>query len=257
MHTEMFLNEATQQNIATLSSRGYKVLPPASGRLTGSDSGIGRLPEPEEIVATALALLKPKDFAGKRFLVTAGGTQEPIDPVRFIGNRSSGKQGVAIALAAAARGAQVTLVGANIQPVNYLGVDFVAVETAAQMNAAVEDRLANSDYLVMSAAVGDFSSKVIAEEKIKRGVSGAQVTIELVGFAAETTEDSAQLRQLAAHKLMSKGCDLLVANDVSKGKVFGSDSNSVLILSKSGVEKAVEGSKDEVASVILDILGSV
>ena len=280
MHTEMFLNEATQQNIATLSSRGYKVLPPASGRLTGSDSGIGRLPEPEEIVATALALLKPKDFADKRFLVTAGGTQEPIDPVRFIGNRSSGKQGVAIALEAAARGAQVTLVGANIQPVNYLGVDFVSVETASQMYVAVEDRLANSDYLVMSAAVGDFSSKVIAEEKIKRGVSGAQVTIELVanpdillsattrisrdklavktvGFAAETTEDSAQLRQLAAHKLMSKGCDLLVANDVSKGKVFGSDSNSVLILSKSGVEKAVEGSKDEVASVILDILGSV
>ncbi|MEY3274242.1 MAG: hypothetical protein RLZZ279_374 [Actinomycetota bacterium] len=280
MHTEMFLNEATQQNIATLSSRGYKVLPPASGRLTGSDSGIGRLPEPEEIVATALALLKPKDFAGTRFLVTAGGTQEPIDPVRFIGNRSSGKQGVAIALAAAARGAQVTLVGANIQPVNYLGVDFVSVETASQMNAAVEDRLADSDYLVMAAAVGDFSSKVIAEEKIKRGVSGAQVTIELVanpdillsatarisrdklaiktvGFAAETTEDSAQLRQLAAHKLMSKGCDLLVANDVSKGKVFGSDSNSVLILSKSGVEKAVDGSKDEVASVILDILGSV
>ena len=148
------------------------------------------------------------------------------------------------------------------------------------MHAAVEDRLSNSDYLVMSAAVGDFSSKVIADEKIKRGVSGSQLTIELVanpdillsataritkdklsvstvGFAAETTEDSAQLRQLAAHKLMSKGCDLLVANDVSKGKVFGSESNSVLILSKSGVEQAVEGSKDEVASVILDILGSL
>ncbi|MFY7819844.1 MAG: phosphopantothenoylcysteine decarboxylase, partial [Rhodoluna sp.] len=152
------------------------------------------------------------------------------------------------------------------------------VETASQMSAAIEDRLADSDYFVMAAAVGDFSSKVIAEEKIKRGVSGAQVTIDLVanpdillsatarisrdklavktvGFAAETTEDSAQLRQLAAHKLMSKGCDLLVANDVSKGKVFGSDSNYVLILSKSGVEQAVDGSKDEVASVILDILG--
>jgi phosphopantothenoylcysteine decarboxylase/phosphopantothenate--cysteine ligase len=280
MHTEMFLNDATQQNIATLSARGYKVLQPATGRLTGEDSGIGRLPEPEEIVTTALALLKPQDFSGKRFLVTAGGTQEPIDPVRFIGNRSSGKQGVAIALEAASRGAQVTLVGANIQPLNFLGVDFVAVETAAQMFSAVEERLVSFDYLVMAAAVGDFSSKVIADEKIKRSGPGSQLTIELianpdillsatariakdklsvttVGFAAETTEDSAQLRKLAAHKLMSKGCDLLVANDVSKGKVFGSDSNSVLILSKSGIEQAVDGTKDEVASVILDILGSL
>lgn len=280
MHTEMYLNEATQQNIAMLSSWGYKILQPATGRLTGSDSGIGRLPEPEEIVATALALLKPQDFAGKRFLITAGGTQEPIDPVRFIGNRSSGKQGVAIALEAAARGAQVTLVGANIQPLNYLGVEFVPVETAAQMLATVERSLDNVDHLVMAAAVGDFSSKVIADEKVKRGASGSQIIIELVanpdillsatarisrdklavktvGFAAETTEDSAQLRQLAAHKLMSKGCDLLVANDVSNGKVFGWESNSVLILSKSGVEQTVDGTKDEVASVILDILGSL
>ena len=275
MHTEMFLNLATQANIDVLASRGLTVLQPATGRLTGEDSGIGRLPEPQEIVDAALALLVAKDFAGKRVVITAGGTHEAIDPVRFIANKSSGKQGVALAKAAAARGAQVTLIGANIAPVS--GVDFFAVETALEMQAAVEQALENCDYLIMTAAVADFRAKSPSQTKIKRATSGANTSIDLVanpdilhtavgiirerglstktvGFAAETADEASELRQLAAHKLMSKGCDLLVANDVSAGKVFGSDANSVLILSKSGLEKSVSATKAEVASVVLDIM---
>ena len=275
MHTEMFLNIATQANIDVLASRGLTVLQPATGRLTGEDSGIGRLPEPQEIVDAALALLVAKDLAGKRVVITAGGTHEAIDPVRFIANKSSGKQGVALAKAAAARGAQVTLIGANIAPVS--GVDFFAVETALEMQAAVEQALENCDYLIMTAAVADFRAKSPSQTKIKRATSGANTSVELVanpdilhtavgiirelglstktvGFAAETADEASELRQLAAHKLMSKGCDLLVANDVSAGKVFGSDANSVLILSKSGLEKSVSATKAEVASVVLDIM---
>lgn len=278
MHTEMYLNEATQANIETLQSRGLTILQPASGRLTGEDSGIGRLPEPERIVEAALALLEPKDFLGKHVVVTAGGTQEPIDPVRFLANRSSGMQGVAIAKAASARGARVTLIGANIAEVP--GLDFVAVSTALELQQALEPLLANCDYLVMTAAVGDFRVKRVFEEKLKRSVVGTETTLELVanpdilqsavariaasnlpvktvGFAAETASDLANLRQLAAHKLMSKGCDMLVANDVSGGKVFGSSDNSVLILSKSGVEHSVSGTKAQVASAVLDILGDI
>lgn len=275
MHSEMFLNPATQTNIATLESRGITVLNPATGRLTGEDSGIGRLPESEEIVEAALALLAAKDYAGKRVLVTAGGTHEAIDPVRFIANKSSGKQGVAFAKAASARGAEVTLIGANIAQVG--GVNFVPVETALELQEAVESRLKDTDYLVMTAAVSDFRVKSVSEQKIKRAVLGNNTSIELVanpdilhsavghirenglaiktvGFAAETARDSSDMRQLAAHKLMSKGCDLLVANDVTAGKTFGEDSNSVLILSKGGVEKTYSGTKSQVASVVLDIL---
>lgn len=278
MHSEMFLNPATQANIVTLENRGIAVLQPATGRLTGEDSGIGRLPEAEEIVDAALAKLVTKDFAGKRILVTAGGTHEAIDPVRFIANKSSGKQGVAFAKAALARGASVTLVGANIAPVG--GVDFVQVETALQLQEAVESRLNDIDYLVMTAAVSDFRVKAVSEQKIKRAVLGNNTSIELVanpdilhsavghireqglevktvGFAAETAHDSSDMRQLAAHKLMSKGCDLLVANDVSAGKTFGEDTNSVLILSQGGVEKTYNGTKSQVASVVLDILRQI
>ena len=278
MHTEMYLNEATQANIETLQSRGFAILQPASGRLTGEDSGIGRLPEPEQIVEAALALLEPKDFLGKHVVVTAGGTQEPIDPVRFLAKRSSGKQGVAIAKAASARGARVTLIGANIEEVP--GLNFVAVSTALELQQSLEPLLADCDYLVMTAAVGDFRVKRVFEEKLKRSVVGNETTLELVanpdilqsavakiaasnlpvktvGFAAETASDLANLRQLAAHKLMSKGCDVLVANDVSGGRVFGSSDNSVLILSKSGVEHSVSGTKAQVASAVLDILGDI
>ncbi len=278
MHTEMYLNEATQANVKTLQSRGLTVLQPASGRLTGEDSGIGRLPEPEQIVEAALALLEPKDFAGKHVVVTAGGTQEPIDPVRFLANRSSGMQGVAIAKAAAARGARVTLIGANI-PETW-GLNFVAVSTALELQAALDDVLPSGDFLVMTAAVSDFRVKDVSDTKLKRSVVGVEPTLELVanpdilqaavtrisesnlpiktvGFAAETAADTGQLRQLAAHKLMSKGCDLLVANDVSQGRVFGQPDNSVLILSKTGIERSVSGTKAEVASAVLDILGEI
>jgi phosphopantothenoylcysteine decarboxylase/phosphopantothenate--cysteine ligase len=211
-------------------------------------------------------------------IVTAGGTQEPIDPVRFLANRSSGLQGVAIAKSAAARGARVTLIGANIAEV--AGVDFVAVSTALELQNALDEFLADSDYLIMTAAVSDFRVKDVSDVKVKRSVVGQTPTLELVanpdilqlavskikalglatktvGFAAETASDFSQLRQLAAHKLMAKGCDLLVANDVSEGRVFGSPDNSVLILTKTGVERTVEGTKTEVASAVLDILGEI
>lgn len=278
MHTEMFLNEATQANIKTLESRGLAILQPAIGRLTGEDSGIGRLPEPEQIVEAALALLSPKDFLGKHVVVTAGGTQEPIDPVRFIANRSSGIQGIELAKAASARGARVTLIGANIAEVP--GVDFIAVSTALELQSALDAVLSGCDFLIMTAAVSDFRVKQVSEVKVKRSVVGQNPTLELianpdilqlavskindlglavktVGFAAETAPDISQLRQLAAHKLMSKGCDLLVANDISGGRVFGSSENSVLILSKTGIESTVSATKAEVASAVLDILGQI
>jgi phosphopantothenoylcysteine decarboxylase/phosphopantothenate--cysteine ligase len=280
MHTEMYLNDATQQNIKTLASRGIEILQPATGRLTGSDSGIGRLPEPELVFAASLSLLRPKDFLGKRFLITAGGTQEPIDPVRFIGNRSSGKQGIALAKEAASRGAEVVLIGANIEHIHWPGIHFVAADTAEMMSNAVDLHLATTDFLIMAAAVSDYRSSLVFNEKIKRNLAGAKLTLELeanpdilanstskikqlglstvsIGFAAESASDSSQLRQLAAHKIMTKGCDLIVANDVTGGRVFGEDTNSVIILTKSGVERQVEGSKADVASVILDILGSL
>ncbi len=279
MHSEMWLNPATQANVSLLKNRGIAVLTPAVGRLTGDDSGIGRLPEPEHIADSALSLLTLKDFAGKRILVSAGGTHEPIDPVRFIGNRSSGKQGIAIARRAAARGAQVTLIGANIEPISGSNLDFVAVETTEQLSSALEN-IQDYDALIMAAAVADFRVAEPANSKLKRSELGSRHSIELVanddllaravaqkehlnldclivGFAAETAKDDSDLRKLAAHKLMSKGCDLLVANDVSNGKVFASENNEVIILAKSAKESRFSGSKTEVADHILDILSNL
>lgn len=277
MHTEMWFDAATQANVATLTSRNITILEPDAGRLTGEDSGVGRLPEPEVIVETALALLQTQDLIGQHFVITAGGTQEPIDPVRFIGNHSSGKQGIAIAKAATHRGAKVTLIGANIASISARNVDFVAVSDARELQRAVEANLDKATALIMAAAVSDFRVESVSPKKIKRAIAGDKISIELVanpdilassvtrikadrlkcltvGFAAETAANESDLRQLAAHKLMSKGCDVLVANDVSNGQVFGSDQNSVLILAKSGIERAVSASKTEVANAILDIL---
>ena len=277
MHTEMWFNAATQANVATLTSRNITILEPDAGRLTGEDSGVGRLPEPEVIVETALGLLQTRDLIGQHFVITAGGTQEPIDPVRYIGNHSSGKQGIAIAKAAAHRGAKVTLIGANIASISARNVDFVAVSDARELQKAVEANLDKVTALIMTAAVSDFRVESVSPKKIKRAIAGDKISIELVanpdilassvtrikadglkcltvGFAAETAASESDLRQLAAHKLMSKGCDVLVANDVSNGQVFGSDQNSVLILAKSGIERAVSASKTEVANAILDIL---
>ena len=277
MHTEMWNNAATKANVSTLLSRSISILEPASGRLTGEDSGVGRLPEAELIVETALSLLVEKDLKAKRILITAGGTKEPIDPVRFIGNHSSGKQGIALAKAAAARGAEVTLLGANIDEVSAPNIRFVAVTDAAKLAHEVERRLDEADALIMSAAVSDFRVEQVSAKKLKRSVLGDKISLELVanpdilatatsrirndglrcltvGFAAETANDLADLRALAAHKLMSKGCDILVANNVTEGRVFGADSNEVVILAKSGIEKQASGSKLEVANAILDIL---
>jgi phosphopantothenoylcysteine decarboxylase/phosphopantothenate--cysteine ligase len=277
MHTEMWLNPATQDNVETLRARGYQILQPAEGRLTGDDSGIGRLPEPQEIFDAAISLVGSRDLHGKRILITAGGTREAIDPVRFIGNNSSGKQGTAIASAAAARGASVTLIGANIPPIKSEGIQFVSVTTATELDHEINQRISSSDILIQAAAVSDFKVKAPSKTKLKRSVLGDVITLELVanpdilaeavsrirsealacivvGFAAETVKDAGELSQLAKSKLKSKGCDILVANDVSAGKVFGSDKNNVLILSKQGTQESVTGSKTLVANAILDIL---
>ncbi|MEY4320224.1 MAG: hypothetical protein RLZZ471_165 [Actinomycetota bacterium] len=277
MHTEMWLNPATVANVEILRSRGYHIMEPASGRLTGSDSGVGRLPEPEEIFQSAMALVGNRTLQGKRLLITAGGTHEPIDPVRFIGNHSSGKQGIAIASAAALRGAQVTLIGANIDQVSANNINFVPVSTATELEKEVFARLNASDALIQAAAVSDYRVVEPKNKKMKKSVLGERVSLELVanpdilagavsriknekiacvtvGFAAETAASTDELVELAQNKLKSKGCDIIVANDVSGGKVFGSDTNSVVVLTKTGTKLEASGYKGEVASAILDIL---
>ncbi len=278
MHTEMWQNAATVANVATLRERGIEILEPAVGRLTGADSGPGRLPEPEEIVAAALALSAPQDLSGKRILITAGGTQEPIDPVRYLGNHSSGKQGIALATEATKRGAKVTLIAANVsEPISAIH-ELVRVSTAAELEAEVLGHLNFVDAVIMAAAVADFRVETAADKKLKRSEIGDEITLKLVanpdilaglvskidrdglkvvsvGFAAETALNPNDLQRLAEHKLESKGCDILVANDVSHGAVFGSERNSVLVLTKQGIVTSRDGSKAAIANHILDVLG--
>jgi len=280
MHTEMWNHEATQNNVQILESRGVRVLPPESGRLTGSDSGTGRLPEPETIVGFALGQLASQDFAGRKFLVTAGGTREPIDPVRYLGNRSSGKQGIAIAIEAQRRGAQVTFVAANIPSIPSELITVQRVQTASELSLIIDLKLAENDCLVMAAAVADYSVQSPAETKLKKSSTGSSVTLNLVenedilrkaamrverdglnivtvGFAAETSSSTGELGALAVKKLADKGCDLVVANDVSNGKTFDSDSNDVLIVTKTGRQVGAAGSKAVVASEILDVISGL
>jgi phosphopantothenoylcysteine decarboxylase/phosphopantothenate--cysteine ligase len=277
MHTEMWQNPATTANVANLKSRGVSVLEPASGRLTGSDAGVGRMPEPDEIVTAALSLISPHDLAGKKIVITAGGTHEPIDPVRFIGNRSSGAQGLALAKAAKARGAQVTLIAANVSLPMPDVAEYIAVETSEELETAVMRNLNYCDVLIMAAAVADYRVEEVSNQKIKRSQAGTEISLKLVanndilagacnkrdadslntliiGFAAETAGSHHQLEQLAVQKLNSKGCDLLVANDVSDGAIFGSNETSVLILEKTGGATAHSGSKLAVADRILDVI---
>lgn len=277
MHTNMWFNEATVQNTNTLRQRGYTVLEPATGRLTGGDSGVGRLPDPSEIVASASALLNSQDLAGVRFLVTAGGTQEPIDPVRFIGNRSSGKQGLAIAREANRRGAIVHLVAANVDGDLSEFAQLTRVQDASALHSIVISSLAHTDVLVMAAAVADFRVESPASTKIKKtDVSQGldlrliqnpdilasavthsrqeQLPVLSVGFAAETASNDADLLRLAQAKIVAKGCEILVANDVSGGKVFDSDENSTLILTASGSVVGASGSKTIVANQLLDVI---
>ena len=287
MHTEMWLHPATIENVATLRLRGAVVLEPASGRLTGADSGAGRLPEAEEITTLAHLLLErhdalPYDLAGRKLLVTAGGTREPIDPVRFIGNRSSGKQGYAVARVAAQRGAQVTLIaGHTAGLIDPAGVDVVHISSAQQLQDAVSKHAPESDVLVMAAAVADFRPAQVAVAKIKKGSEdSAEPTIKLVrnddvlagavrarahgelpkmraivGFAAETGDANGDVLFHARAKLRSKGCDLLVVNAVGDGRAFEVEDNDGWLLASDGTESALQhGSKTLMASRIVDAI---
>jgi phosphopantothenoylcysteine decarboxylase / phosphopantothenate---cysteine ligase len=270
MHTEMWEHPAVQDNLARLRSRGVHVVEPGVGRLAGGDIGAGRMAEPDTIAQAVTDVLggpTTRDLAGMRVLVTAGGTREPIDPVRFIGNRSSGKQGHALATEAAARGAQVTLV-TTVAEVAPHGVDVVGVETAAEMTDAVLARAAEADIVIMAAAVADFRPVTVAGSKIKKADGVPEVRLEptvdilaelgrarrpgqvIVGFAAETTDVAAN----AAGKLTRKGIDLIVANDVSApGAGFGHDTNEVVILAADGSAAEVPLSdKRAVARAVLD-----
>ncbi len=278
MHTEMWLHPATRDNVATLRRRGALVLPPAVGRLTGPDSGPGRLPEPADVAALAQVALAAgpdvlrADLAGRRVVVSAGGTREPLDPVRYLGNRSSGKQGWALARVAAARGAEVVLVAANVDLPAPFGVRVVPVGTAEDLRAAVLAEAPEADVVVMAAAVADFRPATVAATKLKkkddpgevpevRLVRNPDVLTELVakrpagqvvvGFAAETGDDDGDVLAHARAKLARKGCDLLVVNDVSGGGVFGRPDNAAVVLAADGSATEVpHGSKDAVAAAV-------
>ncbi len=270
MHTEMWEHPTVQENLAVLVERGVHVVPPALGRLAGGDVGQGRLAEPEDVVAAAARLLDTggaRDLAGLRVLVTAGGTREPIDAVRYVGNRSSGKQGHALADAAAVRGADVVLVTTTARPAPP-GAEVCRVDTAAEMQAAVLGRSETADVVIMAAAVADFRPVEMAAGKLKKDDGVPAVVLEptedilaalgarrcpgqtLVGFAAETSD----VRANAATKLARKGLDLIVANDVSQPDVgFDHDTNQVVILSTGGVvHDGALSDKRAVADAVLD-----
>ncbi|MEV6977865.1 bifunctional phosphopantothenoylcysteine decarboxylase/phosphopantothenate--cysteine ligase CoaBC [Kitasatospora sp. NPDC093806] len=276
MHTEMWEHPATRENVATLRRRGVIVLEPASGRLTGKDTGKGRLPEPSAIFDACKAVLRygggRADLAGRHVVVSAGGTREPLDPVRYLGNRSSGKQGYALAATAAARGARVTLLSANAELPDPAGVDVVRVATALELREAALKAAADADAVVMAAAVADFRPAVYAAGKIKKveGVEPAPVELVrnpdvlaelsahrtrsgqlVVGFAAETDEVLANGRA----KLARKGCDLLVVNEVGDGKAFGQDVNEAVVLGADGSETPIPvGPKELLADVVWDLV---
>lgn len=273
MHTEMWEHPSVSDNLAVLRDRGVHIVPPEEGRLAGGDVGAGRLADPETIVARADQILAGTgDLGGCHVLITAGGTREPIDPVRYIGNRSSGKQGFALAEEAAARGADVTVVATVHRPVS-AGIEVVTVETADEMHDAVIERAPASDVVVMAAAVADFRPVAVADAKIKKAGGVPEVRLEptvdilaalgavkpqhqtLVGFAAET--DS--LRQNAESKLRSKGADLIIANDVSApGAGFEHDTNEVVILSATGgITEVAQADKRVIARAVLDAVASL
>ncbi len=275
MHTEMWQNPSTVANIALLRSRGVTVVGPAVGQLTGKDSGPGRMSEPDDIVAAALAVVGPRDLAGRRILVTAGGTREALDPVRFIGNRSSGRQGVAIALAAAARGADVTLIAANLEVGAPASLAVRHVVSALELEAAAKAAALDADVVIMAAAVADYRPETVAEEKIKKEKQGDTLQLTLVknpdilhglahdrpagqlviGFAAETEQDREKLLFIGAAKAARKGVDYLVVNRVGWTEGFATEGNAVIVLSGAGdIVSESAGSKAVVADAILDLL---
>lgn len=275
MHTEMWLNPATVANVKTLQDRGFVVVAPDEGRMTGSDVGVGRYPEVSKIIEIInLTTHITADLAGKKILITAGGTREPIDPIRFIGNRSSGRQGFALAAAAASRGAQVHLVAANTDLPVIEGVTITSVETAEQMAAVLEYEFSECDALIMSAAVADAKVANYSEQKIKKekldvvsfsknpdilkNLSEKKKPGQIiVGFAAETISGLAELQQRGEEKLVSKSLDLIYVNNVSDGAVFGSENTQGLIIDKNhNVIKVPQISKDTLSDILLDQLVS-
>lgn len=304
MHTEMWLHPATRANVALLRARGAVVMEPAVGRLTGADSGPGRLPEPEDVHAAATALLaqdRPSDraaattapragtdgsgddadgggdLAGRTVVVSAGGTREPLDPVRFLGNRSSGRQGVALAARAAARGARVVLVAAHLEVPPPPGARVVQVGDARELRAAVVEEAASADVVVMAAAVADFRPERAAATKMKKDpatddapvvrlVRNPDVLAEVaasarpgqvvVGFAAETGDDDGDVLAHGRAKLARKGCDLLVVNEVGGGRGFGSPENTAVLLGRDGSQTSVgPAPKEVVADAVWDVVG--
>ncbi|MBH0083434.1 bifunctional phosphopantothenoylcysteine decarboxylase/phosphopantothenate--cysteine ligase CoaBC [Salinibacterium sp. SWN167] len=276
MHTEMWQNPATVANIETLRSRGIRIVGPESGQLTGSDSGPGRMSEPSDIVAAVLeTVVSSRDLVGRSVLVTAGGTREPLDPVRFIGNRSSGKQGVALAMAAAARGADVTLIAANLEVPLPGGVRCVQVSTTLELQSAVQAEAKSADAIIMAAAVADYRPAETAQSKIKKRSDSSTLELRLeenpdilrglaaespenqivVGFAAETEPHDAALLELGRAKIARKGCDFLVINRVGWTEGFASDRNTVIVIDKVGDRVGeASGSKLSVAHRILDLV---
>jgi phosphopantothenoylcysteine decarboxylase/phosphopantothenate--cysteine ligase len=278
MHTEMWEHPATVANVATLRARGVLVIEPASGRLTGADTGKGRLPDPAEIFSVARRVLvrglsAPLDLAGRHVVVTAGGTREPLDPVRFLGNRSSGKQGYAFARTAVARGARVTLIAANVALADPAGVDLVRVGTTEQLRAATIVAADDADVVVMAAAPADFRPARYAANKIKKTDQGAVPALELVtnpdiaaelgerkrsgqilvAFAAETSDAIAH----AQVKLARKRADLIVVNEVGPDKVFGADANTATVLGSDGSTTFFdERPKDALADSVWDLVST-
>ena len=267
MHPNMWLNESTQENVKILKARGFEIMNPDNGRLTGEDSGIGRFPETSEIISKFLSQIgSEQDLEGKKFLISAGGTRESIDPVRFIGNRSSGKQGVAIAVEARNRGAEVSLVLANSNISDVAGIETIRVETAEQMHSVLKKKMPDCDVLVMSAAVADAKPAFSSAEKIKKKEfnsidlianediladlsSSANDSQLIVGFAAETSD----VEESGRAKLKAKNLDFIYVNDVSDGAIFSSDLSAGFLISSEGNSTPIEQtSKAKVARIILD-----
>ncbi|WP_309104485.1 bifunctional phosphopantothenoylcysteine decarboxylase/phosphopantothenate--cysteine ligase CoaBC [Microbacterium sp.] len=284
MHAEMWQHPATQANIATLRERGVRIVGPAEGELAGGDSGPGRMVEPEEIVAAALAVFAARDLDGLRVVVSAGGTREPIDPVRYLGNRSSGRQGTALAVEAAERGAEVQLVATNVSrdvlqdAGRHPNIRILSAGTAAELGAVMAEAAAASDVVVMTAAVADYRPATVAERKLTKE-AGPLTSIELVenedivaglaaarlagrapagqvivAFAAETPNDEAELLERAHGKRQRKGVDLLVVNEVGWDRGFEIPDNAVRIVSETGVLASVAGSKRDVAGAVWDAI---
>ena len=278
MHTEMWENSATRENVATLRRRGFLVLEPAVGQLTGAEQGVGRLPETNEIARVVKQVVNrnstnlPNDLSGLNVLISAGGTREALDPIRFIGNRASGKQGVALALTALSRGAKVTLVAANLNVSVPAGVEFVAANTAAEMLEQMKLRAGSADIVIMNAAVADYFIPNPETAKIKK--TSDTLTIELsktadilsllsaskpvkqylVGFAAETTDSDDELVSLAKNKLQSKKADLIVGNRVSSTLGINSDENQAIMVSKDEAISLAKSDKLVLADAIWDFI---